>query len=166
MLRVKRLSRWMGSPDSPAVTSREFYESWQHRPLDYHGLLLPCLEGPAVRVWMQRYLRWIPEVYILGGGSMAIMTKLMELLQQVQDLKRELEQRDSSRASKLDHHPYLQYRLLSFGSSGRLSSSFPFAYTRNRSFKPIFPTGLMQSLMVTDSLASQEDEASSVVSFV
>lgn len=166
MLRVKRLSRWMGSPDSPAVTSREFYESWQHRPLDYHGLLLPCLEGPAVRVWMQRYLRWIPEVYILGGGSMAVMTKLMELLQQVQDLKRELEQRDSSRASKLDHHPYLQYRLLSFGSSGRLSSSFPFAYNRNRSFKPIFPTGLMQSLMVTDSLASQEDEASSVVSFV
>lgn len=166
MLRVKRLSRWMGSPDSPAVTSREFYESWQHRPLDYHGLLLPCLEGPAVRVWMQRYLRWIPEVYILGGGSMAVMTKLMELLRQVQDLKHELEQRDSSRASKLDHHPYLQYRLLSFGSSGRLSSSFPFAYTRNRSFKPIFPTGLMQSLMVTDSLASQEDEASSVVSFV
>lgn len=166
MLRVKRLSRWMGSPDSPAVTSREFYESWQHRPLDYHGLLLPCLDGPAVRVWMQRYLRWIPEVYILGGGSVAVMTKLMELLSQVQDLKRVLEQRDSSQAAKLDHRPYLQHRLLSFGSSGRLSSSFPFTYTRNRSFKPIIPTGLMQSLMVTDSLASQEDEASSVVSFV
>ncbi len=156
----------MGSPDSPAVTSREFYESWLHRPLDYHGLLLPCLDGPAVRVWMQRYLRWIPGVYIQGGGSVAVMTKLMELLSQVQDLKRVLEQRDSSQAAKLDHRPYLQHRLLSFGYSGRLSSSFPFAYTRNRSFKPIIPSGLMQSLMVSDSLANQEDEASSVVSFV
>ncbi|XP_016090009.1 myotubularin-related protein 12 isoform X2 [Sinocyclocheilus grahami] len=166
MLQVKRLSRWMGSPDSPAATTREFYESWQHRPVDYHGLLLPCLDGPAVRVWMQRYLRWIPEVYILGGGSVAMTTKLMELLSQVQDLKRVLEQRDTSQAAKIDHRPYIQHRLLSFGSSGRLSSSFPFAYTRNRSFKPIIPTGLMQRLMVTDSLASQEDEASSVASFV
>uniref|UniRef100_A0A8C1WZM7 Myotubularin-related protein 12 n=1 Tax=Cyprinus carpio TaxID=7962 RepID=A0A8C1WZM7_CYPCA len=166
MLRVKRLSRWRGSPDAPAATTREFFESWQHRPLDYHGLLLPCLDGPAVHIWMQRYLRWIPEVYILGGGSVAVMTKLMELLSQVQDLKRVLEQRDSSQAAKLDHRPYFQHRLLSFDSSGRLSSSFPFAYTCYRSFKPIIPTGLMQSLMVTDSLASQEDEASSVVSFV
>uniref|UniRef100_A0A673KDF8 Myotubularin-related protein 12 n=1 Tax=Sinocyclocheilus rhinocerous TaxID=307959 RepID=A0A673KDF8_9TELE len=166
MLRVKRLSRWMGSPDSPTATTRGFYESWQQRPLDYHGLLLPCLDGPAVRVWIQRYLRWIPEVHIMGGGSVAVMTKLMELLSQVQDLKRVLEQRDSSQAVKLDHRPYIQHRLLSFGSSGRLSSSFPFAYSRNRSFKPIIPTGLMQSLMVTDSLASQEDEASSFVSLV
>uniref|UniRef100_A0A8C1NI58 Myotubularin-related protein 12 n=1 Tax=Cyprinus carpio TaxID=7962 RepID=A0A8C1NI58_CYPCA len=166
MLRVKRLSRWRGSPDAPTATTREFFESWQHRPLDYHGLLLPCLDGPAVHIWMQRYLRWIPEVYILGGGSVAVMTKLMELLSQVQDLKRVLEQRDSSQAAKLDHRPYFQHRLLSFDSSGRLSSSFPFAYTCYRSFKPIIPTGLMQSLMVTDSLASQEDEASSVVSFV
>ncbi|KTG05452.1 hypothetical protein cypCar_00004339 [Cyprinus carpio] len=166
MLRVKRLSRWMGSPDSTAAISREFYESWQQRPLDYHGLLLPCLDGPAVRVWMQRYLRWIPEVHILGGGSVAVMTKLMELLSQVQDLKRVLEQRDSSQAAKPDHRPYIQHRLLSFGSSGRLPSSFPFAYSRNRSFKPIIPTGLMQCLMLTDSLASQEDEASSFVSLV
>ncbi|XP_051748463.1 myotubularin-related protein 12 isoform X1 [Ctenopharyngodon idella] len=159
MLRVKRISRWMGSPDSPVAATREFYESWQQRPLDYHGLLLPCLDGPAVRVWMQRYLRWIPEVHILGGGSMAVMTKLMELLNQVQDLKRVLEQRDASQAAKFDHCPHLQNRLFSFGTSGRLSSSFPFAYSRNRSFKPIIPTGLMQSFMVTDNLASQEDEA-------
>ncbi|XP_052411514.1 myotubularin-related protein 12 isoform X1 [Carassius gibelio] len=166
MLRVKRLSRWRGSPDAPAATTREFYESWQNRPLDYHGLLLPYLDGPAVRVWMQRYLRWIPEVYILGGGSMAVMTKLMELQNQVQDLKRVLEERDPSQAAELDHRPYLQQRLLSFDSSGRLSSSFPFAYTRSRNFKPSIPIALMQSLMLTDSLACQEDEASSFVSFV
>ncbi|KAK7164859.1 hypothetical protein R3I94_003295 [Phoxinus phoxinus] len=160
MLRVKRISRWMGSPDSLVAATREFYESWQQRPLDYHGLLLPCLDGPAVRVWMQRYVRWIPEVHIQGGGSMAVMTKLMELLSQVQDLRNVLEQRDASQAAKFDHRPHLQHRLFSFGSSGRLSSSFPFAYSRNRSFKPIIPTGLMQSLMVTDNLSSQEDEAS------
>lgn len=160
MLRVKRISRWMGSPDSPVVASREFYESWQQRPLDYHGLLLPSLDGPSVRLWMQRYLRWIPEVHVMGGGSVAIMTKLMELLSQVQDLKRVLEQRDPSLATQPDHHPHLQHRLPSFGSAGRLSSSFPFTYSRNRSFKPIIPTGLMQSLMLADNLASQEDEAS------
>ncbi|XP_009299937.2 myotubularin-related protein 12 isoform X1 [Danio rerio] len=160
MLRVKRISRWMGSPDSPVVASKEFYESWQQRPLDYHGLLLPSLDGPSVRVWMQRYLRWIPEVHIMGGGSVAIMTKLMELLSQVEDLKRVLEQRDPSLATQPDHPPPLHHRLPSFGSSGRLSSSFPFTYSRNRSFKPIIPTGLMQSLMVADNLANQEDETS------
>ncbi|KAL0193053.1 hypothetical protein M9458_011349, partial [Cirrhinus mrigala] len=114
MLRVKRISRWMGSSDFPvaaaAATTREFYESWQQRPLDYHGLLLPCLDGPSVRVWMQRYLRWIPGVHILGGGSVAVTTKLMELLSQVQDLQRMLEQKDSSQAAKLDHRPYIQQR--------------------------------------------------------
>nr|XP_046188247.1 myotubularin-related protein 12-like [Oncorhynchus gorbuscha] len=60
ILGVKRLSRWMLSPssDSPQTSSsvREFYEAWQTKPLDYHGLLLPCLDGPSIRVWMQRYL--------------------------------------------------------------------------------------------------------------
>ncbi|XP_051954205.1 myotubularin-related protein 12-like isoform X1 [Xyrauchen texanus] len=166
MLRVNRISRWMGSPDSPVAASQEFYESWQQRPLDYHGLLLPCLDGPALRLWMQRYLRWIPEVHILGGGSVAVMTKIMELLGQVQDLKRMLEHRDSSQAAKLDHRPQLQHRPISFGSSGRISSSFPFTYSRNRSFRPIIPTGLLQSLMLTDNIANQEDEVVEEVSLV
>nr|XP_055055916.1 myotubularin-related protein 12 [Misgurnus anguillicaudatus] len=165
MLQIKRISRWMGSPDSPMVSSREFYESWQRRPLDYHGLLLPCLDGPAIRLWMQRYLRWIPEVNILGGGSVAITSKLMELLSQVQDLKRALEQRDSSQAAKIDHRLHLQHRPLSFGSSGHMSS-FPFAYNRSRSFMPIIPTGMLQSIVLNDNLAIQEDEASEVVSLV
>ncbi|KAI7813000.1 myotubularin-related protein 12 [Triplophysa rosa] len=165
MLRVKRISRWMGSPDSPVAATREFYESWQRRPLDYHGLLLPCLDGPAIRLWMQRYLRWIPEVHIMGGGSVAITTKLMELLAQVQDLKRVLEQRDSSQSAKLNNRTHLQHRPLLFGSAGHISS-FPFAYSRNRSFKPIIPTGLLQSIVLTDSLASQGDEVSEFVSLV
>ncbi|TRZ02283.1 hypothetical protein DNTS_003178 [Danionella cerebrum] len=161
MLRVHCISRWMGSPDSPTpvATTKEFYECWRQRPLDYHGLLLPCLDGPSISVWMQRYLRWIPEVNILGGGSVALITKLIELLNEVQHLKLTLDQRDSSQTVRIQQRPSLQHRPLSFGSSGRMSSSFPFTYSRKRSFKPIIPTCLMQ---FTDNLANQEDEVSLV----
>lgn len=101
----------------------------------------------------------------MGGGSVAITTKFMELLAQVQDLKRVLEQRDSSQSAKLDNRTQLQLRPLLFGSAGH-NSSFPFAYSRNRSFKPIIPTGLLQRIVLTDNLASQGDEVSEFVSLV
>ncbi|KAL6465632.1 hypothetical protein MHYP_G00257650 [Metynnis hypsauchen] len=165
MLRVKRISRWMASPESPAAATREFYEAWQRRPLDYHGLLLPCLDGPAMRLWMQRYLRWIPEVQILGGGSVAITSMLAELLSQVQDLRRELDLRScwETEAESLQLRPG---PLALTRTSFRLSSSFPFASNRNWTFKPAIPTSLLQSLMVTDKLASQEDEINEVISLV
>uniref|UniRef100_A0AAR2J264 Myotubularin-related protein 12 n=1 Tax=Pygocentrus nattereri TaxID=42514 RepID=A0AAR2J264_PYGNA len=165
MLRVKRISRWMASPDSPAAATREFYETWQRRPLDYHGLLLPCLDGPAMRLWMQRYLRWIPEVQILGGGPVAITSMLAELLSQVQDLRRELDMRScwETEAESLQLRPG---PLALTRTSLRLSSSFPFASNRNWTFKPAIPTSLLQSLMVTDRLASQEDETNEVISLV
>lgn len=164
MLRVKRISRWMASSDS-SVTTREFYEAWQRRPLDYHGLLLPCLDGPAMRLWMQRYLRWIPEVQILGGGSVAVTSKIAELLCQVQELKRELDRRGcwETEGERLQLQPG---PLALARTSLRLSSCFPFASNRNWTFKPAIPTSLLQSLMVTDKLASQEDETSEVISFV
>ncbi|XP_066510336.1 myotubularin-related protein 12-like isoform X2 [Hoplias malabaricus] len=165
MLRVKRISRWMSSPEGPGVTTREFYEAWQRRPVDFHGLLLPCLDGPAVRLWMQRYLRWIPEVQILGGGSVAVTNKLAELLVQVQELRRELDLKDCWETET--ERPQLRPGPLALArTSLRLSSSFPFASSRNWTFKPTIPTSLLQSLMVTDKLASQEDEATEAISLV
>ncbi|XP_078141559.1 myotubularin-related protein 12 [Centroberyx gerrardi] len=162
MLRVKRISRWMLSPDSPQPSSntREFYETWQRKPLDYHGLLLPCLDGPAVRVWMQRYLRWIQEVQIFGGGLVTVLSKVSDLLDEVQELQRQL-----------DHHGCIlaSYRQRTRAktataetgsrSSVRLSSSFPFTTLRNNwSYKPAIPTGLLQSLMNSGNLEDKEDD--------
>uniref|UniRef100_A0A4W4HES6 Myotubularin-related protein 12 n=1 Tax=Electrophorus electricus TaxID=8005 RepID=A0A4W4HES6_ELEEL len=166
MLRVKRFSRWMVPPDSPAVATRQFYEAWQQKPLDYHGLLLPCLDGPAMRLWMQRYLRWTPEAQILGGGSVAITSKLAELLGEVRALQRELAQKGWWDSMGEGHHRPQTMSLALVRTSLRLSSYFPFAASRNWSFKPVIPTGLLQSLMVTDKLASQEDETNEVISLV
>ncbi|KAG7266501.1 hypothetical protein CRUP_016873, partial [Coryphaenoides rupestris] len=95
MLRVKRLSRWMLSPDSSS-SSREFYQAWQRRPLDYHGLIVPCLDGPRLRLWMQRYLRWVQEVQIFGGGLVTVLSRLYDLLDEVRGLRRELDYRAGS----------------------------------------------------------------------
>ncbi|XP_076125903.1 myotubularin-related protein 12 [Alosa pseudoharengus] len=177
MLRVKRLSRWMLSPDaSPQASTSEFYEAWLRRPLDYHGVLLPLLDGPAVRVWMQRYLRWIPEVQICGGGTVAVTNRLAELQGEVRELLRRLERQcggiDAGGPYHADHHHLydnvapLPPHLLR--SSVRLSSSFPFASIRNWPFKPAIPTGMLQGLIVSDpdNMADREDEYTETVSLV
>ncbi|XP_030627917.1 LOW QUALITY PROTEIN: myotubularin-related protein 12 [Chanos chanos] len=161
MLRMRRVSRWLVSPDSPQASTREFYESWQRKPLDYHGVLLPCLDGPAMRVWMQRYLRWIPELQIFGGGAIAVTNRLAELQGEVVQLRRELD-RQGRRENKPDNHRPLALSR----SSVRLSSSFPFASNRNWSFKPVIPNSRLHSIDVTDNLANQEDEATEAFTVV
>ncbi|KAL0979920.1 hypothetical protein UPYG_G00191590 [Umbra pygmaea] len=169
ILRVRRISRWMLSPssESPQTSSsaREFYEAWQAKPLDYHGLLLPCLDGPSIRVWMQRYLRWIHEVQILGGGPVALLSKVYELLGDIQELRREL---DRHACTQTPNHRGATTRPkvksaaeLSARSSVRLSSSFPFVTSRNWQFKPAIPTSMLQSLIMTGvagDLASRDDD--------
>lgn len=165
LLRVKRLSRWMVSPESPvAGTTSEFYEAWQRRPPDPHGLLLPFLSGPAMRLWMQRCLRWIPDSQIVGGGSVAVTSKLTELLAQVQELRTELECRgcwDTQAESRR-----LQPGPIALTKASVRLSSFPFASGRSWCSKPAIPTSLLRSLMVSDKLASQDDECSEIISFV
>ena len=174
MLRVKRLSRWMLSPDAmPQASAREFYEAWQRRPLDYHGMVLPRLDGPAVRLWMQRYLRWIPESQILGGGGVALTSRLTELQVEVRELLRRLE-RQGRGPHHTDHHhtalalqpPLPPYPLL---PRVRLSSSYPFTSIRNWSYKPVIPTSMLQSLQSLtdpDNMADKEDEYTETISLV
>ncbi|XP_053509674.1 myotubularin-related protein 12 isoform X1 [Ictalurus furcatus] len=166
LLRVKRLSRWMASPESPvAGPTSEFYEAWQRRPPDPYGLLLPCLSRPAIHLWKQRCLRWIPDSQIVGGGSVALTSKLAELLDQVQELRSDLEHRACWDIQAIS--PRLQPRPIALTrASVRLSSSFPFASGRSWCSKPAIPTSLLHNLMVSDKLASQDDESSEVISFV
>jgi len=148
MLRVKRLSRWMLSPDSSS-SSREFYQAWQRRPLDYHGLIVPCLDGPRLRLWMQRYLRWVQEVQIFGGGLVTVLSRLYDLLDEVRGLQRELDHRAGSgpSASWLPRTRGPGGETQTRGSLVHFSSSFPFCSRRsNSSYKPSIPSSLLHGL--------------------
>uniref|UniRef100_A0A8B9EHB7 Myotubularin-related protein 12 n=1 Tax=Anser cygnoides TaxID=8845 RepID=A0A8B9EHB7_ANSCY len=85
----KRIGKFINSSDEPPNSFREFYDSWHSKPVDYHGLLLPRIDGPEIRVWAQRYLRWIPEVQLHGGGTIATAAKILDLMEEVQSLQRQ-----------------------------------------------------------------------------
>ncbi|KAJ8396594.1 hypothetical protein AAFF_G00016600 [Aldrovandia affinis] len=152
MLWGKRISRWMQPAESTQASTREFYEAWLLRPLDPHGLVLPCLDGPAVRLWMQRYLRWVPEAQVFGGGPIAVLNRLSELAAELRELHAELDQQ-ACRTS--DGH---QRAATLCGKPIRPSSSFPFAPARAWSSRPTIPVGPLQRLAISGNLADKDDE--------
>ncbi|KAI1240188.1 hypothetical protein IHE44_0011643 [Lamprotornis superbus] len=85
----KRIGKFINSSDEPPNSLREFYDSWHSKPVDYHGLLLPRIDGPEIKVWAQRYLRWIPEAQLHGGGTIATAAKILDLMEEVQSLQRQ-----------------------------------------------------------------------------
>lgn len=147
----KRISKLMAS-DEPQDAWRDFYERWHSRPADPHGLLLPRVEGPAVCVWAQRYLRWIPEAQIVGGGPAATMRKLLEVMEQVQSLQEKVAERHPSCEGLQAEGPCL------LRNSARLSSLFPFALLQRHSSKPVLPTSSWKALGDEDDWAKREDE--------
>nr|KAF6490313.1 myotubularin related protein 12 [Molossus molossus] len=148
----KRISKLINSSDELQDNFREFYDSWHSKPTDYHGLLLPHIEGPEIRVWAQRYLRWIPEAQILGGGTVATMSKLLEMMEEVQSLQEKIDERHH-------HQEALQGEARSLlRNSVRLSSLFPFALLQRHSSKPVLPTSGWKTLGDEDDLAKREDE--------
>uniref|UniRef100_A0A8C6S085 Myotubularin-related protein 12 n=1 Tax=Nannospalax galili TaxID=1026970 RepID=A0A8C6S085_NANGA len=150
----KRISKLINSSDELQDNSREFYDNWHSKPADYHGLLLPHIEGPEIKVWAQRYLRWIPEAQILGGGRVATMSKLLEMMEEVQNLQEKINERHHSPEAARAEAPYL----LRNSASARLSSLFPFALLQRHSSKPVLPTSGWKALGDEDDLAKREDE--------
>uniref|UniRef100_A0A2I3HWL8 Myotubularin-related protein 12 n=1 Tax=Nomascus leucogenys TaxID=61853 RepID=A0A2I3HWL8_NOMLE len=148
----KRISKLINSSDELQDNFREFYDSWHSKPMDYHGLLLPHIEGPEIKVWAQRYLRWIPEAQILGGGQVATMRKLLEMMEEVQSLQEKIDERHHSQQAPQAESPCL------LRNSARLSSLFPFALLQRHSSKPILPTSGWKALGDEDDLAKREDE--------
>ncbi|KAK2504966.1 hypothetical protein MC885_000519 [Smutsia gigantea] len=147
----KRISKLINSSDELQDNFREFYDSWHSKPIDYHGLLLPHIEGPEIRVWAQRYLRWIPEAQILGGGGVATMSKLLEMMEEVQSLQEKIERHHSQEALQAEAPSLLR-------NSARLSSLFPFALLQRHSSKPVLPTSGWKALGDEEDLAKREDE--------
>ncbi|XP_069483181.1 myotubularin-related protein 12 [Ambystoma mexicanum] len=152
----KRISKLISSPDEVPDNSRWFYDSWHCKPLDLHGLILPHIEGPEIRVWAQRCLRWIPEAQILGGGTVSTMSKIFEIVEELQILQEKVEEkhpvlRQASRPSDM---------VLKMRQAIRSSSLYPFALLHRNSFKPkpVIPTSTWRGLEAEDDLAKRDDE--------
>ncbi|KAJ7417743.1 Myotubularin-related protein 12 [Willisornis vidua] len=148
----KRIGKFINSSDEPPNSFREFYESWHSKPVDYHGLLLPRIDGPEIKVWAQRYLRWIPEAQLHGGGTIAITAKILDLMEEVQSLQVKMDEKHSQAVSG-DVHSVTTPR-----NSARLSSLFPFALLQRQSVKPALPTSTWKDLEDEDDLVKRDDE--------
>uniref|UniRef100_A0A8B9PEH2 Myotubularin-related protein 12 n=1 Tax=Apteryx owenii TaxID=8824 RepID=A0A8B9PEH2_APTOW len=148
----KRIGKFINSSDEPHNSFREFYDSWHSKPVDYHGLLLPCIDGPEIKVWAQRYLRWIPEAQLHGGGTIATAAKILDLMEEVQSLQVKMDEEHSQAISRdVQAVPMLR-------NSARLSSLFPFALHQRQSIKPALPTSTWKDLEDEDDLVKRDDE--------
>uniref|UniRef100_A0A8C8B3N7 Myotubularin-related protein 12 n=1 Tax=Otus sunia TaxID=257818 RepID=A0A8C8B3N7_9STRI len=148
----KRIGKFINSSDEPSNSFREFYDSWHSKPVDYHGLLLPHIDGPEIKVWAQRYLRWIPEAQLHGGGTIATAAKILDLMEEVQSLQVKMDE-EHSQAISGDVHSVPLLR-----NSARLSSLFPFALLQRQSIKPALPTSTWKDLEDEDDLVKRDDE--------
>ncbi|OXB79144.1 UNVERIFIED_CONTAM: hypothetical protein H355_006603 [Colinus virginianus] len=148
----KRIGKFINSSDEPPNSFREFYDSWHSKPVDYHGLLLPRIDGPEIKVWAQRYLRWIPEAQLHGGGTIATAAKILDLMEEVQNLQVKMDE-EHSQAISGDLHAVPMLR-----NSARLSSLFPFALLQRQSVKPALPTSTWKDLEDEDDLVKRDDE--------
>ncbi|NWR77220.1 MTMRC protein, partial [Centropus unirufus] len=148
----KRIGKFINSSDEPPNSFREFYDSWHSKSIDYHGLLLPCIDGPEIKVWAQRYFRWIPEAQVHGGGTIAIAAKILDLMEEVQSLQEKMDE-EHCQAISGDVHSIPLLR-----ESARLSSLFPFASLQRQSVKPALPTSTWKDLEDEDELVKRDDE--------
>ncbi|XP_074669134.1 myotubularin-related protein 12 isoform X2 [Strix aluco] len=148
----RRIGKFINSSDEPSNSFREFYDSWHSKPVDYHGLLLPHIDGPEIKVWAQRYLRWIPEAQLHGGGTIATAAKILDLMEEVQSLQVKMDE-EHSQAISGDVHSVPLLR-----NSARLSSLFPFALLQRQSIKPALPTSTWKDLEDEDDLVKRDDE--------
>uniref|UniRef100_UPI00398F6EF1 myotubularin-related protein 12 n=1 Tax=Pristiophorus japonicus TaxID=55135 RepID=UPI00398F6EF1 len=152
----KKISRWTFTAEDTSVNYRQFYENWRSKPIDHHGLLLPLHDGPAIKLWSQRYLRWIPEVQILGGGSTTALNKACEIIDEIKTLQKKVSQRILKRKPQSPNNDVFA----PFHQSSRLSSTFPFGTLRRQSIKPRIPVSINLSMSFgsMENLPDDEEE--------
>ncbi|XP_053555639.1 myotubularin-related protein 12 [Bombina bombina] len=150
----KRISKLISASDDVPNNGREFYESWHRKPVDFHGLILPHVDGPEIRIWAQRHLRWIPEAQVLGGGNVATMQRVLEITDELQSLKKKLEENPSMHQHSIKETEVDTRRK----KSVRRSSLYPFATLSISSFRPAIATSTWHSWEAEDDLVNREDE--------
>uniref|UniRef100_A0A8C5LN97 Myotubularin-related protein 12 n=1 Tax=Leptobrachium leishanense TaxID=445787 RepID=A0A8C5LN97_9ANUR len=150
----KRISKLISASDEVPSNFRAFYENWHRKPVDFHGLILPHVDGPDISIWAQRHLRWIPEAQVLGGGNVATMQRILELTDEIQSLKKKVKERPFS-----VQYPVKEIEVDSRRKkSVRRSSLYPFAMLHISSFRPAIATTTWRSWDGEDDLVNREDE--------
>lgn len=150
----KRISKLISASDEVPINFQLFYENWHRKPVDFNGLILPHIEGPDICIWAQRHLRWIPEAQVLGGGNVAATQKVLELMDEIQGLKNELNEKPtltqpSSKENDVDSRRK---------KSVRRSSLFPFAQFHINCVRPSISTTTWRSWEAEDELVNRDDE--------
>ena len=68
-----------------ANSARSVYSSWEEE------IIIPLLQTPTITFWTHCFLRWVPSVHTIGGGSPAIYQQQCKLVDEIQQLRETLE---------------------------------------------------------------------------
>ncbi|KAM9313038.1 myotubularin-related protein 10 isoform 1-T1 [Gastrophryne carolinensis] len=148
----------------------KYISDWFLKPADLHGVLLPRLNGPDVKLWTLCYLRWIPEAQINFGGFITAFQKISLLADEIERLQTTLRQCGSYPLSQATSPECEQSRMFfrvddlnnSNESLDFLSSSFPFSPVGNMCRRSILGTPLSKFLngakiwLSTETLANED----------
>lgn len=140
------------------------------KPVDLHGILLPKLNGPDLKLWKLCYLRWVPEAQINHGGFITAFHKISLLADEIEMLQTSLRQYRSYPLSQATSPESEQSRMFfradnlhsSYESLDFLSSSFPFSPVGNLCRRSILGTPLSKFLngakiwLSTETLANED----------
>lgn len=100
-------------------------------------IIIPLMQSPTISFWTQCYLRWVPSVHTVGGGSPAIYQQQCKLVDEIQQLRETLDNlrvaKEHAAASSRPAKPKRKSRLF-FTSQDDvrrnheiLTSAFPFS---------------------------------------
>ncbi|XP_061451993.1 myotubularin-related protein 10 isoform X2 [Rhineura floridana] len=156
--------------DNNSNGKEQYFREWFSKPVDLHGVILPCLSGTQIKLWKLCYFRWVPEAQINCGGFITAFHKISLLADEVDVLNRSLRQYNSSppllaNTSELDHsRMYFRANGLNDSSATPefLSSSFPFSPVGNLCRRSILGTPLSKFLsgakiwLSTETLANED----------
>jgi len=140
-------------PDSRQGGLERYFAEWCSSPADLHGVLLPHVSGPRVKLWKLCYFRWLPEAQIKLGGFITAFHKLSVLADEVDALSRTLRQPRAGPPQACS--PGLDKSRMYFRAGGAhdasgtpdfLSSSFPFSPVGNLCRRSISGTPLSKFL--------------------
>lgn len=140
------------------------------KPVDLHGVILPRLNGPHLKLWKLLYLRWIPEAQINHGGFITAFHKISLLADEIEMLQTSLRQYRSfplSQATSPDgEQSRMFFRADDLQGSNEtldiLSSSFPFSPVGNLCRRSILGTPLSKFVngakiwLSTETLANED----------
>lgn len=140
------------------------------KPVDLHGVILPRLNGPHMKLWKLLYLRWIPEAQINHGGFITAFHKISLLADEIEMLQASLRQYRSfplSQATSPDgEQSRMFFRADDLQGSNEtldiLSSSFPFSPVGNLCRRSILGTPLSKFVngakiwLSTETLANED----------